>query len=304
MKLSLFIPKVKQVGVAAVAGFGLAAVGSFFWGGLLITNLKTGSRIPWSVPAMAVVLALIWLWAGGRGWPGGTGSSRRDLLRARRVPARIFLWSLIAGALALVALAGLWIVLVDLTGVGGNPTLPDASLYPAILVFLTIVMGSLVSPMMEEAAFRGYSQVLLERRFSPAAAVAISSMFFALWHGPTQGFFWSKLFFFFVVGLVFGTIAYLSDSTLPAIPVHIAGDLLFFLVIWPQDAGRALVWTHGAGLLFWLHAGQAVVFAVLAILTLRQLARVRSSSGSKVGRPSKRASAHPAERDTTMTKRV
>src|SRR5207237_488538 len=83
--------------------------------------------------------------------------------------------------------------------------------------------GSLVSPLTEESAFRGYAQSLLERRLPAVLAVAISSALFALWHGPTQGFFWSKLLFFFLVGVVFGTIACLTDSILPALPVHVVG---------------------------------------------------------------------------------
>jgi membrane protease YdiL (CAAX protease family) len=41
-------------------------------------------------------------------------------------------------------------------------------------------MGSLVSPLMEEAGFRGYLQTALERRFGVPVAVALSSFFFAL----------------------------------------------------------------------------------------------------------------------------
>ncbi|MBJ7600812.1 CPBP family intramembrane glutamic endopeptidase [Candidatus Nephthysia bennettiae] len=154
--------------------------------------------------------------------------------------------------LALAALAGLWIVLVQLTGNGGNPTEATLAGYPLIFVALAVGMGSLVSPITEEASFRGYAQVILERRYSPLVALPISAVFFAAWHGPTQGFFWSKLLFFFAVGVVFGTIAYFTDSTLPAIPVHIAGDLLFFIAIWPQDASRHLVMKAGADAGFWI----------------------------------------------------
>jgi len=144
-------------------------------------------------------------------------------------------------------------------------------------------MGSLVSPLTEEAAFRGYGQVLLERRFPPVAAVALSSLFFALYHGPTQGFAPSQLLFYFVVGVVFGTTAFMTRSVLPAIPVHIAGDLLFFTQIWPQDATRLLVWTHGADGMFWLRCAQAIVFAALAVVAFRRLRRAAASAGAGQG---------------------
>src|SRR5205085_10012989 len=115
------------------------------------------------------------------------------------------------------------------------------SAYPRLTVILGLIMGSLVSPLTEEAAFRGYCQVMLERRFRGATAIAISSVFFALWHGPTQGFVWPKLLFYFLVGVTFGVAAYLTRSILPAIPVHIMGDLTFFFLVWPYDATRPLV---------------------------------------------------------------
>jgi hypothetical protein len=68
--------------------------------------------------------------------------------------------------------------------------------------------------------------------------------------------------------------AYLTRSILPAIPVHIMGDLTFFTVVWPYDAARRLVWHDGVDAWFWIHVAQAIIFAVLAILAVSRLARV------------------------------
>jgi membrane protease YdiL (CAAX protease family) len=276
------VQRLKSFGGAALASVAVAGVGSVIWGALLVANARSSKSIPWSVPVMAVVLAAYWWWLSGHGWPKRTAASRARLLRARPVSRAAFGWSLVAGGLALTALTGLWIILVQLTGNGGNPTEAQLAGYPALLVVLGILMGSLVSPLTEEAAFRGYGQVILERRFIPVAAVGISSLFFALFHGPTQGFFWSKLLFFFLVGVTFGAIAYLTNSTLPAIPVHIAGDLLFFIFIWPQDAHRALLSQHAPDLWFWIHAAQVVVFCMLAVVGFRHLALLRPVSARAV----------------------
>ncbi len=273
------LQRIRYIGVAALASFGVAAVGSVVWGALLVANARSSKSVPWSVPVMAAVLAVYWWWLSGHGWPTRTAAARARLLRPRRVSRAAFSWSLVGGALALAALAGLWIILVQLTGNGGNPTEAQLTGYPALFVVLGVLMGSLVSPITEEAAFRGYGQVILERHFVPIYAVGISSLFFTLWHGPTQGFVWSKLIFFFLVGVTFGTIAYLTDSTLPAIPVHIAGDLLFFIFIWPQDAHRILLSQHGPDLWFWIHAAQAIVLSILAIVAFRRLARLRPLAG-------------------------
>jgi hypothetical protein len=74
------------------------------------------------------------------------------------------------------------------------------------------------------------------------------------------------------VGLSFGVTAYLTNSILPGIAVHILGDLTFFTLVWPYDAGRRLVEEGGADAWFWIHAAQAVLFTVLAIFAFRGLA--------------------------------
>lgn len=272
----------RTAAVAGLASLAVAALGTLTWGPLLVLNLRLTPAIPWSAPAEGVVLVLIWAWLGGRGWPARTAAARRSLLRARTVSAAVFGWAALAGALSLVALVGLWVVMVRTTGAGGNPTLQAVATVPPLTVAAAIVTGSLVSPLTEEAAFRGYGQVLLERRFSPLVAVALSSLFFALYHGPTQGFQPSKVLFYLVVGVVFGAIAYLTGSVLPAIPVHIAGDLLFFTLVWPNDASRTLVWAHGADAGFWLSLAQTAVFGGLAVIAFRRLRQAGRDRGAAV----------------------
>jgi membrane protease YdiL (CAAX protease family) len=151
----------------------------------------------------------------------------------------------------------------------------DMSHYPRATVALMILMGSLVSPLMEEAGFRGYFQVALEREAPASVAIVIASLLFALAHGPTQGFLWPKLLFYFLVGIAFGVTAWLTNSILPAIPVHIAGLLIFFTMVWPHDATRRLVWKSGADHWFWIHVAQTIVFTALAAWAFQRLARIR-----------------------------
>lgn len=142
---------------------------------------------------------------------------------------------------------------------------------------LMLVMASLVSPLTEEAAFRGYCQSVLERELSGPAAVAISSLLFALAH-VTHGLFWPKLLVYFLAGVAFGVMANVTNSILPGIAVHILADLTFFTLVWPHDAARRLVWQGGADAWFWAHAAQAVIFTALAILAFRQLARATETA--------------------------
>lgn len=275
---------------SALLGFLILVFGAGVWSALLVSNLSTSPAVPWAVPLMALVLWLMWLYLGGKYWPRSTSQTRRSYLRANPVSAQVFVWAQLAGAMSIAAFAGFWIVMFQLVKMPGN-VLPDFSRYPLWTVVLVIVMGSLATPLTEEPAFRGYCQVILEREFRGPIAVVISSVLFALAHGPTQGFLWPKLLFYFLVGVAFGAIAYLTNSILPAIPVHVAGLLIFFTSVWPHDANRRLLWEGGGDAWFWIHVTQTIFFTALTVLAFLRLARVTegmhtSSGGNRtVGNP-------------------
>jgi len=249
----------------------IAVVAGGIWSVLLITNLRSSPAIPWSVLAMAIVLWLMWSYLSGKGWPRSTSDARRRYLRANRRSARTYTWSFVAGVLSVIALAGYWIVLFRLVKMPPN-ALPDVSQYPRMTVALMILMGALVAPFMEEAGFRGYLQVALEQEFRGSVAVIVSSLLFAAAHF-SQGILWPKLLVYFLVGLAFGTTAYLTNSTLPAIPPHMVGDLIFFILVWPHDAARQLVRSSGTDNWFWIHVAQAIIFTGLAVWAFYRLAR-------------------------------
>jgi membrane protease YdiL (CAAX protease family) len=271
----------------SIIGFGLLAfaitvLAGGIWSALLVANLRSSPAMPWSVPLMAILLWLIWSYLGGKGWPRSTSAARHYYLRANRRSARTYLWSFAAGVLSVVALAGYWIVLFRLVKMPPN-ALPDMSSYPRMTVALMILMGSMVAPFMEEAGFRGYFQVALEREFHGSVAVIVSSLGFALAHFA-HGILWPKLLVYFLVGVAFGATAYLTNSTLPAILPHMIGDLTFFTLVWPHDAARRLVSDGGTDNWFWIHVAQAIVFTALAVWAFQQLARV-CSQDSLPGRP-------------------
>lgn len=260
---------------SAVLAFLILFVGQSIWGLLLAANFKNSLRAaPWSVAVMAVVLWLLWQYLGGRWWPHSTSTARKKYLRANPVSPREYAAALFAGVLGVAALAGYWIVFFQLVKTPPNQ-LPDPSKYPLLTIVLVVVMSSLVSPIVEEIAFRGYCQQILERNFSGLVAVLLSSLLFMLAHA-THGWYWPKLSVYFLVGVVFGAIARLTNSILTSLPVHILGDLTFFVLIWPRDATRSLVTAGGADTWFWVHVGQAVVFTGLSWLAFRQLAKHRA----------------------------
>ena len=270
--MSTVVKKLWAVVWAFILSFLIFIVGQGAWGALITSNLAKTPAIPWSVPAMAVILWLMWRYLGGKWWPARTAEARRQDLRANRVSGAIYVWSLVAGLSAVIAIAGCWIVMFQLVKMDSIQWVPDFSKHP-LTIALAVIMASLVSPFTEEAAFRGYAQVILEREFAGPVAVTISSTYFAVAH-LNHGFFWPKLLIYFLVGVTFGTIAFLSRSTLPALPVHIIGLLAFFLLVWPNDPARSLIRDTGADHWFWIHVGQAVVFTAVSMAAFVKLAKV------------------------------
>ena len=80
-----------------VLAFAITTLAGGIWSALLVTNLRTTPAIPWSVPAMAVLLWLAWSYLGGKGPPRSTSEARRRYLRASRRSARTYMWAWIAG---------------------------------------------------------------------------------------------------------------------------------------------------------------------------------------------------------------
>jgi len=257
---------------SALVAFLILFVGQAIWGFLLAANFRNSPRaVPWSVAIMAVVLWLFWQYLGGHWWPRNTALVRKQDLRPNPISAIVFGNALLAGVLAVIALAGLWIVFFQLVKTPAN-ILDDPAKYPLLTIVLVVGMSSLVSPIVEEIAFRGYCQQILERHFSGKIAVLLSSLLFMLAHA-NHGWYWTKLSVYFLAGVVFGAIARLTNSILTSLPVHIFGDLTFFLLIWPRDSARVLVTAGGADKWFWIHVAQAILFAAFSWLAFRRLAK-------------------------------
>lgn len=243
------------------------------WSALIVANLKASPSIPWSVPAIAVLVWLAWQYLGGKWWPRSTAEARRRHLRARAVPTRMFFWALLAGTLSIAALAGYWIVMTQFVRMPSN-VLPDVSKYPWLTVAAMLVAGSLIGPVMEQAGFWGYGQVMLEKEFRAPVAVVILSILFALGpHPPAGAALWPKFVFYFLTSVTFGAMSFFTNSILPGLVAHILGDLVFFTVVWPFDSTRPLVGESGTGSWFWLHVAQAIVFTALALVAFARLAK-------------------------------
>ncbi|MGH7733984.1 MAG: lysostaphin resistance A-like protein, partial [Gemmatimonadales bacterium] len=224
------IAKARSVLLAAVIGLAITAYGQGLWGVLVFANLKTAPAIPWAPALMVPLLAVMVVFLAGV-WPRRGAATRRRLVRLGPVSRQAFLWSMIAGGCGVAALSGVWIVLTSLVKTPPN-LLVDLKGVPVLTLAPILIVSILAAPITEEIAFRGYALGVLERAFTPAAAIVVSSTLFALVH-LTQGLYPTKLVVYFLAGLAFALIAWRTGSLLPAMIVHSAADLTFFTLVWP-----------------------------------------------------------------------
>lgn len=269
MNAATVATRLRAFGLAAAISFAIVAWGQGLWQPLVIANMRFAPQLPWAAPTMALLLAALLLYLSGRGWPKGTAATRRRLLRWNPMPLSTFGLAVGAGVLGLAAFGGLWIAASDLVHIpaGVQPKMTGIPL-PTAISFL--VMSALAAPLSEEAAFRGYAMGILEKAWGNApSAIVGSSVLFAAVHFP-QGIDPVKLGLYFAAGLLFATVAWLTNSLYAAMVVHSLGDVLGFTVLWPHDQVR-----HAMGLqdpMFAPAVAALAIFAVLAILAFRRLA--------------------------------
>jgi Type II CAAX prenyl endopeptidase Rce1-like len=269
-----FSKRARTAALAAIVALTIAILPQGIWSALISINLRATPAVPWAVMLMAGLLTLFWQYLGGKFPPRRTSETRRFHLRANRVPLQVFVWAVLAGSFAVVALTGAWILLAQFIRMPGNVLPPMGNLSWPIVV-LAVGMGALISPICEQAGIWGYGQVMLRREFTASTAIVLSALIFAVApHPPFHVALLPKIAFFFVTGVTFAVIAELTNSILPGLLVHILGLLTFFTLVWPNDPGRRLVKDGGVDIWFFAHVAQVVIFALLAIFAFSRLARV------------------------------
>lgn len=246
---------------------------------LFLANLSFIKQAPWAAPVAAVGLWFFWKYLKGWGPPESTASWRRTELRARRLPGRVWRWALISGALGIVVLVLLLRIMNRLVLLPEQQLPPELRDVPSWTVITLLLMAAPIAGVVEEAAFRGYMQGPIERRCGLPLAIIISGTMFALVH---LDFTWVLWPYYMAVAALYGTITYMTQSILPSIVLHTAGNLYSNFDLWMSghaewqaSASHAagLVWQTGADRAFWMLAGAVVVGAAACAAAFWKLRR-------------------------------
>ena len=275
------------VGVAVLIGGNLPWAGFGPVGGLYALNLRRGSAVPWAILPMLLYLWAYWGFIGGRWGAANDAANRRASLRANPLTPAVWGASLVAGGLgfgALIALLALAARLVRLPASGPMVTPADM---PVLTAVLLLVMQSVVAGVSEEAAFRGYMQSPIERRYGVAVAVLASGVTFGALHfGNHPGDVLLMLPYYVAVSAVYGGLTWAADSILPAVVLHSAGDVAVLTRWWATGRPEwqigatppSSVWAHGVDTSFVLTAVVTVVLAGLTVQAYRALRKLRMST--------------------------
>jgi membrane protease YdiL (CAAX protease family) len=220
---------------AIAAGLLVLVAGNVPPTALLLLNLRVSPRIPWCALLICGYLWLYWQYLGGRWWPRSTARSREMSRRTKALSLATWVWSAVAGGLAIAALTALTYSLAYLSPLGiGLPGLLKPVPPLGLLVLIPVV--SAMAGIVEEAAFRGYMQGPIERRHGAAAAIGIVSLVFGLAHlngWPVTG---ARLFLILLASIIYGILAHLTESILPGVVLHSAGDTVGFgLLYWASQ---------------------------------------------------------------------
>jgi len=265
---------------AIVSGMIVSGVPTIVWGTLATVNLRLSPRVPWSVPLMAVLLWAYWRYLRGDGPPRRLATVRHDHLRAAPLTLREWRLTLIGGGAAIAAVWALFAAFRGLLHLVPPPN--DLARFPMWTVLAAIVMGSAVAGIAEEAGFRGYMQVPLERAYGPVPAIAITSVLFTLVHLTHGSRILPYLPFFFAAAVIYALLAFLSGSILPSMTLHFAGDVLMFTLRYSAARQGAIGASGGFAVGY---AMAAAGFVVLSALMFRLLVRNTSALTRKTPVP-------------------
>lgn len=213
----------KTVVFASLLGLMITVIGSGFWVVVAPLNLRWRPELPWAAAATTCWLLIMIIWLGGFGLPRNTSTSRRHHLRLWRPESGAWSGDNLVTILGLgCAMVGLYLVWV-MAQAGKAPI--DVSPYPTTAIrFSVLIMGAVVSGVVEEIAFRGYMQSHLER-IGSTFAILVTSVVFTLMHA-SHGlqYLISVAPGFFLASIVYGYLALKSGSIIPGMVLHSVGD--------------------------------------------------------------------------------
>ena len=272
---------------AVLLGTAVLFAGNLPWVVLLAPgNLGLLPAVPWAIVPMAIYLRLYWNYIGGRIGPTATAQTRRDQLRANALAPDVWAMAIASGLIGFGAILAMTTVMARLIALpSGQVVFPSG--VPAVTAAALLVMASLVAGVTEEAAFRGYMQGPIERRYGLLLGILVNGTAFGVLHFPNHpDAVIPMLPYYIAVAAVYGGLTWATNSILPAVALHVGGDVWSLGRLWltgrPEwqraDAPPPLVWDTGVDTSFLVACTLVVTFTAATIALYVYLRRLNCVS--------------------------
>jgi membrane protease YdiL (CAAX protease family) len=273
---------------AVLTGFVVTVAGTVPWALLVSLNLKHWPQLPWAALLTAIYIWFYWKYVRGAGWPRATSEARCKNCRAHDLSSEEWTGAIGAGIVGLVAL------LLFQNVYGRIVALPtgsseDLTGVPAFTLFLSLFMSAIVAGISEESGLRGYMQRPLEQRYGPITAILVTGTVFGFLHFTHREVTIALMPWYMGVALVYGALAYITNSILPSVVLHAGGNMLGAVQLlaggrteWQTSTvPKPLIWESGADVSFWISFIGFITATVVAIWTYASLARTAKRSRAR-----------------------
>ncbi|HEY4617669.1 MAG TPA: type II CAAX endopeptidase family protein [Flavobacterium sp.] len=214
-----------------ILGFTISTIGVLTW-----SVLATFVPLPWSFILMMAFLWFYIKYLSGSWNPKHTKLFRKQNFRNPKLSLNAWFLSIVGITLiVLIEQSGLIVTfrLMEFPAERFSREYSFLENVPAWAAWLVVIMISAVAGICEEIGFRGYMQVPLEKKYGPLMAISIGSIIFVIvhlhqaWSGPI-------IFQIFFISVLFGSIAYYSNSLIPGIIAHFIMDICNFSFWWSK----------------------------------------------------------------------
>lgn len=264
---------------AIIIGFLVSAAGTTPWAVLVSLNLKFGSIFPWAVIITGIYLWFYWRYLQGAWWPKSTTEIRKKNCRANPMSDQVWGAAILAGISGLVFIVLFQAVLSRIVRLP-TQAVQDLSHIPLLTLFCFVIMSGVVAGVAEEAGFRGYMQRPIEKRYGPVTAILVVGIVFGFAHFSHAEVTLVFIPYYITVSAVYGMLAYLTDSILPSMVLHTAGNILSSVGLLMQNNTQThispspvkLIWESGADKEFWITSGAAFLTGAFVIWAYKILA--------------------------------
>ncbi|HEY2582068.1 MAG TPA: type II CAAX endopeptidase family protein [Mucilaginibacter sp.] len=219
---------------AVLSGAFVSSVGVFTWGAML-----SYFSSPWVILPMVLALWAFWKFFSGSWGQKDRGEIKKENFRLTKLTPAVWKIGLTAAILFVIIVQASFVITFRIIEFPANKFTADyksIDSYPLWIAWVIVIMSSAVAGICEEAGFRGYMQVPIDKRYGPVFGIILTSVVFTLIH---LGHTWALpiLPHIFFASVLLGILAYRSGSLIPGIVGHSILDIFDYSVWWTDITG-------------------------------------------------------------------